>query len=74
MHRLQKWLKQKDVYEYCGITKRTLQEWRKMGLEYSKLPSGTVLINRDNLDAFIKKFSVTDNEIEKMCDQILKSF
>lgn len=74
MHKWQKWLRTQDACEYAGITKRTLYEWRKLGLPFSKLPSGTILYNRDKIDNFAERFEVSEDRVSEICDGILSGF
>jgi hypothetical protein len=53
---------------------RTVRDWLKDGLPHAKLPSGTVLIKRDWIDAFLANFKTTNDETEKIVDDILKTF
>ena len=72
MHKWQKFLRTKDACEYAGITKRTLYAWRKLGLNYSKLPSGSILYDRDEIDRFVRSFEVNDDQVSAICDEILE--
>ena len=65
------WEKIKKSAEYAGIGERTLRRWLKDGLVYSRLPSGTVLIHRDDIDRFIKGFRVSENQVDKIANEVL---
>ena len=67
---MKEWLRLKEAQDYCGVSKRTIQNWIKYeGLKYSKV-RGTVLISVKSLDSFLERFSVSnDNEAE--IDQIV---
>jgi hypothetical protein len=70
----QGWLKVKSAAKYCDMGERTVRDWLKDGLPHAKLPSGTVLIKRDWIDAFLANFKTTNDETEKIVDDILKTF
>jgi hypothetical protein len=73
MHNSQQWLKAKDACLYAGIEKRSLYDWRKLGLRYSKLPSGSILYNRQDIDEFLSQYQVTESQIDALCDEILQT-
>ena len=61
------WLKAKKAAEYAGIGERTLRgDWLKNGLRHSRLPSGSILIRQDWVDAFLESFEVTDSQAEQV--------
>ena len=71
------WGKIKQAAKYADISERTLRgDWLKNGLRHSRLPSGTILIQFSAIDEYLKKFEVTDNEVEKtvkeVCEKVLK--
>jgi hypothetical protein len=73
MNNSQQWLKTKDACLYAGIEKRSLYDWRQLGLKYSKLPSGSILYNRNDIDGFLNQYQVTESQIDALCDEILQT-
>jgi len=66
------WHKVKKAAEYAGISERTLRSWLKGGLVYSRLSSGTILIHRDEIDHFIRRFEVLENEVERITNEVME--
>lgn len=64
------WAKINSAAKYSGVSPRTFREWLKMGLEHSRLPSGTILIRFSDIDEFLKKFRIHENKV----DQIVNDF
>ena len=61
-----------DAAAYAGISPRTLRSWLKMGLLYSKMPTGAILIKFKNIDDFIDKFKVDQNEVDELVNQVMR--
>ncbi len=68
------WHKVKKAAQYAGISERTLRTWLKQGLLHSRMPSGTILISTTAIDAFIRKYQVNENEVEKITNEVLEGF
>lgn len=68
------WGKVKDVAVYAGISERTLEKWIKEGLEVAHLPSGLRLISYDTVDAYLRKLSKSENQVDRIADETLAEF
>lgn len=68
------WGKIKAAAKYAGISERTMRDWLKDGLQHSRLPSGTVLIKYEWLDAYLGSFVTRDSEVEKIVKETLRRF
>lgn len=70
------WGKVKAAAQYAGISERTFRGWLKQGLKYSQLPSGTILVRFSDIDDFLARFSVNDDRINKLvenvCEELLQ--
>ena len=66
------WRKVKEAAAYAGISPRTLRDWLKQGLEHSRMPSGTILIHRDQIDKFISRYKATEKKAQKIASEFLK--
>jgi len=64
------WLRPDQAAKYCNISRRTLYEWFRQGLKYSKIGQCR-LIKVSDLDAFIEQFATTENEADQLVDEIL---
>jgi len=65
------WLRPDQAAAYASISRRTLYCWFKQGLKYSKIGQCR-LIRVTDLDAFIEQFSTTEQEADKLVDEILR--
>ena len=68
------WNKIKTSAKYAGVSERTFRDFLKMGLEYSRLKSGTILVHQDSIDQFLRQFTVSENEVEKIANQVMGEF
>ena len=68
------WAKVKDAAKYAGMSERTFREWLKKGLPHSILPSGTILIRYSAIDDFLESYSVQDNTVDTLVDDIIRDF
>ena len=68
------WTKVKDAAKYAGMSERTLREWLKKGLPHSVLPSGTILIKYSAIDDFLESYSVKENEIDTLVEDVMRDF
>ena len=64
------WGKVKSIAERSDVSPRTVRTWLKDGLPHSKV-RGTILIKFDQLDAFLESYSVSDNEIDSIVEEVL---
>ena len=69
---MQTWGKIKDVASYCGLRERTIRKWLTMGLCYSKMPGGCILIKFTDVDDFLNKYKHNSNEVEAMVEDLIK--
>jgi predicted site-specific integrase-resolvase len=68
------WTKIKGGAKYAGMSERTLREWLKKGLPHSILPSGTILIKYSAIDDYLESYSVQDNEVDNVVNDVIRSF
>ncbi len=68
------WAKIKKAAEYSGISERTMRDWLKSGLKCSRLPSGTVLIKYEWLDAYLEAFAGKEDQVDKIVNETLRDF
>ena len=66
------WGKVKSIAERSDVSPRTVRTWLRNGLPYSKI-RGTILIKFDQLDAFLESYAVSDNEIDKIIEEVLRN-
>jgi len=66
------WARIKEGAKHSGVKERTFRDWLKGGLKHSRLPSGTVLIKFSDIDSFLEKFQVNEDQIEKIVGETLK--
>ena len=71
---MQGWAKIKGGAKYVGMSERTLREWLKKGLPHSVLPSGTILIKYSAIDDFLESYSVQENMIDTVVEDVLRDF
>jgi len=65
-----RWGKIPAAAAHAGVSPRTFREWLKMGLSHSRLPTGTILVRYEDIDAYLKRFNVTQKD-ETMVDEIV---
>ena len=65
------WLRPDQAAKYCNISRRTLYAWFRQGLKYSKIGQCR-LIKVSDLDAFIEQFATTEDQADKLVEQILR--
>lgn len=68
----QMWGGIKDACHYSGRCEKTLRGWLSSGLRHSRLPSGRILIKYSHIDEFLEKYAVTESEVDRQVDQILR--
>jgi len=66
------WRKVKEAAAYAGVSPRTLRNWINQGLAHSRMPTGTILIHRDQIDKFISRYQATENKAQKIASEFLK--
>ena len=68
------WAKIKDAAKYADISERTFRDWLKKGLQHSVLPSGTILLKYSAIDDFLESYSVQENMIDTVVEDVLRDF
>jgi len=66
------WLKIKGAAQYCSVSPRTMRGWLKAGLRYARLPSGTILIKKEEIDHFLENFSNQMDQVDEITNSVLK--
>ena len=56
------WKKIRDAAQYIGMSERTVRELLKQGLPHSRLPSGTVLVELEQIDEWLRGFSIEQQQ------------
>lgn len=64
------WGKVKTIAERSDVSPRTVRTWLKEGLPHSKV-RGTILIKFDQLDAFLERFAVEDDQVNRIVEEVL---
>lgn len=65
------WAKIVPASKHYGLSARTLRNLLKAGMPHSRLPSGTILIELQAGDEWLRSFTV-GNADQKFIDQIVK--
>ena len=65
------WAKVKPAAKYAGISERTFRDWLKQGLKHSRLSSGTILISYCAIDDFLERFTVDDDQVDRLVNEVL---
>jgi excisionase family DNA binding protein len=68
------WAKISEAAKYAGVKSRTFRSWLKSGLRYSRLPSGTVLVRYSDLDAFLERFAVVEDQVDRIVKEVCREF
>ncbi len=66
------WFKVKAGAEYAGIKPRLFRQWLKAGLTHSHMGSGVILVSRQAIDEYIRRFEVAENRIDNLVDEAVK--
>lgn len=66
------WGKIKDGAKYSGVKERTFRDWVKDGLKHSRLPSGTILIKYEWIDAYLEAFAAREDQVDKIVNETMK--
>ncbi len=64
------WLKVKSAAEYMGLSPRTVRDLLNNGLPHSRLPSGTIQLEDQQIDEYLRNFGV-GNQGKHIVDEIL---
>jgi predicted site-specific integrase-resolvase len=66
------WTKIKNAAAYAGVSERTVRNWMKRGLRYSRLESGAVFFSFSWIDEYLEKFEVNENIAETIVNEALR--
>jgi hypothetical protein len=66
------WAKIKGAAKYSGVSERTFRNFLKEGLKYSRLPSGTIVVQYGAIDRFLRGYEVIENEVDELADMVCK--
>ena len=69
---MKNWTKIKGASAYAGVSERTIRNWMKKGLRYSRLESGAVLFSYRWIDEFLQQFEATENTAEAIVNETLR--
>ena len=65
------WGKVPAAAKYGGVSVRSFRKYLKMGLRHVRLPTGRILVKFSDIDDFLAKFAVNDNEVDQVVDDIM---
>jgi excisionase family DNA binding protein len=71
---LEGWAKIKKIARYSGMGERTVRDWLKQGLKYSRLGSSTILIKFSDVDEYLESHQVDDSEVDRIVDGVMRDF
>jgi hypothetical protein len=66
--------KLKDAGRRYGVSARTVATWKQQGMPFIKLPSGAVLVSFAAVDEWLSKFAVSENEVERVVNDVMRDF
>lgn len=66
------WAKIKMAAAYAGISERTMRTLLKEGLKHSRLPSGTILLKYEWIDAYFESFVGTEDAVDKIVNETMR--
>jgi len=66
------WCKIKTAAAYAGVSERTLENWLKQGLKFTRLPTGTRLIKYEWIDIFLEGYADSGNDVDKVVEEVMK--
>ena len=70
----ERWMKIKPAAAYGGCSERTYRKWLKQGLVHSRLSGGLVLTHTTNIDIFLRKFEIDNNEADRIVQELSRSY
>jgi len=68
---MQGWAKVKNAAAYADVSERTFRNWLKEGLRHVRL-RGTIRIKFEWIDEFLESFSVEEDRVEQIVDDVMK--
>ena len=66
------WGKIKVASEYSGLKSRKFRELLKSGLPHSRLPGGCILVKFSDIDGFLEKYAVNNDQINRIVAEAMK--
>jgi excisionase family DNA binding protein len=68
------WAKPKQIAKYMDLSERTVRSLLKKGLPHIRMPTGTTLVKYSEVDEYLKQFEVTQDNTDKIVDEVLADF
>jgi predicted site-specific integrase-resolvase len=65
------WFRIPQAAEYAGVSPRTLREWMREGLKYSRI-HGIVLLKPEWIDEFVERFAGTSNRADEIAEGLMR--
>ncbi|UCE07354.1 MAG: helix-turn-helix domain-containing protein [bacterium] len=66
------WGKVKVAAKYGGVGERTFRGWLKNGLKHSRLPSGTILVRFSEIDRYLERFVVNNDQVDEIVNEVME--
>jgi excisionase family DNA binding protein len=65
-------MKPRTAARYADHGERTVRKWLKEGLPHVRLGSGSILIGKDQLDAWLQGHTVDRSETDRVVDEVMR--
>jgi hypothetical protein len=65
------WAKIKTASRYADVGERTFRKWLKQGLKHSRLSSGTILVRFSDIDDYLERFAIKDDQVKAIVDEVM---
>jgi len=65
------WLTIRAASEYCCVSPNTVRSWLRDGLCHSRVSRGLILIQREDIDEFLRGFMEDSETHQKQVDAIV---
>jgi hypothetical protein len=65
------WLKCKHSAAYADVSERTIRTWLKCGLRHVRPNGGAILIKIEWLDEFLESFESSEDETQKIVEEVM---
>jgi excisionase family DNA binding protein len=66
------WVKISGGAKYAGVSVKTFRAWIRDGLPITKPPRGTCLVNFEDIDAYLKRYTKSKQQVDDLVDTIMK--
>ena len=66
------WVKISGGAEYAGVSVKTFRAWIKDGLPISKPRRGPSIVNLEDIDAYLKRYTKSKQQVDELVDTIMK--